>query len=173
MLNLDMVGRVHGTELEIGGNGTAADLDKLLKDADEGLPLKLGTSAVGGKGGMGPSDHMSFALKKIPVLFFFSGLHRDYHRPTDTADKVNYWGMEKVVQLGDRTVEALARLPREQYVGIFDSGAMARMGGAGGGHGAFPGGGAGLRFGRWPDRWRANQRHLRRFRRRTCGPQGR
>jgi hypothetical protein len=135
MLNLDMVGRVHGGELEIGGNGTADDLDKLIKDADEGLPLKLGTSAVGGKGGIGPSDHMSFALKKIPVLFFYSGLHRDYHRPTDTADKVNYWGMEKVVVLGDRTVEALARLQREQYVGKFDSGSMARMGG-GGGHGA-------------------------------------
>jgi hypothetical protein len=136
MLNLDMVGRMHGTDLEIGGNGTAADLDKLVKDADQGLPLKLGTSAVGGKGGLGPSDHMSFALKKIPVLFFFSGLHRDYHRPTDTADKVNYWGMEKVVELGDRTVEALANLPREQYVGAFYLGAMARMGGTGGGHNA-------------------------------------
>ncbi len=136
MLNLDMVGRIRKGDLEVGGNGTAADLDKLLKDADEGLPLKLGTSAVGGKGGMGPSDHMSFALKKIPVLFFFSGLHADYHRPTDTADKVNYWGMAKVVELGDRTVEALARLQREQYVGTFDSGAIARMGGAGGGHGA-------------------------------------
>ena len=135
MLNLDMVGRITKNDLEIGGNGTAADLDKLLKDADEGLPLKLGTSAVGGKGGIGPSDHMSFALKKIPVLFFFSGLHRDYHRPSDTADKINFWGMEKVVDLGDRTVEALARLQREEYVGKFDSGSMARMGG-GGGHGA-------------------------------------
>ena len=76
---------------------------------------------------MGPSDHMTFALKKIPVLFFFTGLHADYHRPTDTADKVNYWGMQQAVTLGDRVAEELAKLPREQYVSKYDGGSMGHM----------------------------------------------
>src|SRR6185312_501617 len=93
MLNLDMVGRVRDQKLLIGGEGTAANFPKLVENADESLPLKLGEF---GKGGIGPSDHTSFALHKIPVLFFFSGLHLDYHRPTDTADKINYDGMNQV-----------------------------------------------------------------------------
>src|SRR5581483_10406301 len=71
MLNLDMVGRVSNEKLLIGGKGTAENFEKLISDADAGLPLQLGEF---GKGGIGPSDHTSFALKRIPVLFFFSGL---------------------------------------------------------------------------------------------------
>ena len=106
MLNLDMVGRVSGDSLSVGGMGTAANFEQLVKDADAGLPLKATEMGMltGGKGGMGPSDHMQFALKKIPVLFFFSGMHKDYHRPTDTADKVNFAGIDEVVDLGVRVV---------------------------------------------------------------------
>jgi hypothetical protein len=124
MLNLDMVGRVSGEKLLIGGKGTAPNFEKLIADADEGLPLKLGEF---GKGGIGPSDHTSFALKKIPVLFFFSGLHMDYHRPTDTADKINYEGMKEVADLGERVVKALAVMPREKYNGSYDASGLAQM----------------------------------------------
>lgn len=118
MLNLDMVGRVQGGKLLIGGEGTAADFAKLVSDSDKGLPLTLSEF---GKGGLGPSDHMSFALKKIPVLFFFSGVHSDYHRPTDTADKINYKGMDEVVELGERVVRAMTTMPREPYNSEYDS----------------------------------------------------
>lgn len=117
MLNLDMVGRVRDEKLLIGGEGTAANFPELVSKADEGLPFKLDEF---GKGGIGPSDHTSFALKKIPVLFFFSGMHLDYHRPTDTADKINFDGMAEVVELGERVVKAMASMPRQAYVSKFD-----------------------------------------------------
>jgi hypothetical protein len=47
--------------------------------------------------GFGPSDHSSFYAKKIPVLFFFTGTHEDYHKPTDTADRINYEGEARIL----------------------------------------------------------------------------
>ena len=126
MLNLDMVGRVKDNKLLIGGKGTAANFAELITTADSGLPFKLGEF---GRGGIGPSDHTSFALKKIPVLFFFSGLHLDYHRPTDTADKINYEGMEDVVELGVRVVKALTTMPPQKYDGSFDASGLLAMNG--------------------------------------------
>ncbi|MDB5298177.1 MAG: ywaD [Phycisphaerales bacterium] len=117
MLNLDMVGRVKDNKLEVGGTGTAPSLQGVVAAANAGGPLKLNT---GSKGGLGPSDHMSFGLKKVPVLFFFSGLHADYHRPTDTADKINYAGMGDVVALAQKTVVGLTKMGREQYVAKYD-----------------------------------------------------
>jgi hypothetical protein len=124
MLNLDMVGRVRDDNLQVGGSGTAPGFENLLKASAEGTGLKLG---LGSKGGLGPSDHTSFAVKKVPVLFFFSGLHADYHRPTDTADKINYDGMEKVATLGRKVLLGLAAMPREAYVSTFDSQGMMGM----------------------------------------------
>jgi hypothetical protein len=118
MLNLDMVGRLSGDRLLIGGKGTADNFPELIQKADEGLPLKLGEF---GKGGIGPSDHTSFALHKIPVLFFFTGLHMDYHRPTDTADKINYAGMDEVADLGQRVVKAMTIMPRQKYNNHYDA----------------------------------------------------
>jgi hypothetical protein len=126
MVNLDMVGRVRNDQLLIGGEGTAADFAKFVEEADKGLPLKLGEF---GKGGIGPSDHTSFALKKIPVLFFFSGMQLDYHRPTDTADKINYAGMEEIVDFGQRLVQLLTTMPREKYNGSYDARGLAQMAG--------------------------------------------
>ncbi|MBV8781419.1 MAG: M20/M25/M40 family metallo-hydrolase [Phycisphaerae bacterium] len=133
MINLDMVGRVRDAQLFVGGTGTEIDFDRLLADADRQLPLKLKDSGPYiGRGGFGPSDHMSFAQKSIPVLFFFSGIHADYHRPTDTAEKLNYDGMEAVVTLAHRLVDELADAPREPYDAEFDSqGAMTSLLGGG------------------------------------------
>jgi S1-C subfamily serine protease len=88
-----------------------------------------------GRGGIGPSDHMSFALKKIPVLFLFSGMHADYHRPTDKPDKINYGGLDLVVDFTGELVDGMARMEKQQYVDAADASPM-RVGlgqGSGGG----------------------------------------
>jgi hypothetical protein len=124
MFNLDMVGRLKDENLLIGGWGTAPIFDSMLKDATVGLPIKTQSFE---KGGLGPSDHMSFALQKIPVLFLFTGLHADYHRPTDTADKINYAGIDEVVTVSQRIITALAAMPRQTYDGSSDSKATMAM----------------------------------------------
>ena len=80
-----------------------------MKKADDDSPLEFKNF---GDGGMGPSDHMSFALKKIPVLFLFSGVHEDYHRPTDTADKINYDGMAQVARMSVELIDELEPVRR-------------------------------------------------------------
>jgi len=118
MLNLDMVGRLRDQTLLVGGTGTAAPFEHILAELDEQSPLKLKEF---GKGGFGPSDHLSFALKKVPVLFLFTGLHSDYHRPTDTADKVNYDGLAEVVRFAVQLVDQLCAMPKSNYVESADS----------------------------------------------------
>ena len=130
MLNLDMVGRVRQNKLSIGGVATAPSFEKILQKADEVSPLTLSTMS---KGGLGPSDHASFAMKKVPVIFFFSGLHPDYHRPTDVASKVNFKGIDEVAKLGIDVVEGMTKMPREQYVSTFDASGMSAHGDATGG----------------------------------------
>jgi hypothetical protein len=125
MLNIDMVGRLRNETLYVGGSGTAPSLEKILDKADEGSAIKIKDA---GKGGLGPSDHMSFALKKIPVLFFFTGLHEDYHRPTDKVAKINFNGMAEVVTLSRKVIEGMAEMPREQYVSSADAHSMMGMG---------------------------------------------
>ena len=57
--------------------------------------------------GFGPSDHSSFYTKKIPVLFFFTGTHLDYHKPSDTADKINYQGERNIIDYVTAIVRAV------------------------------------------------------------------
>jgi len=117
MLNLDMVGRVRNDFLFVGGAGTAAAFDAILAAADADSPLVLKNI---GRGGRGPSDHASFSRRSVPVLFLFSGVHRDYHAPGDDADKVNYAGVAQVVGLAHDLTRAMAAMPRQAYVGEFD-----------------------------------------------------
>jgi hypothetical protein len=131
MLNIDMVGRLRDETLDVGGSGTAPSLERILKEADAGSPIKIKDI---GKGGRGPSDHMSFAMKKIPVLFFFTGLHADYHRPTDTVDKINFNGMNEIVELSARVIRKFVTMPKEQYVSAADAQSMTMgMGSSSGG----------------------------------------
>ncbi|CAN5406854.1 hypothetical protein BH10PLA1_BH10PLA1_00180 [soil metagenome] len=118
MVNLDMVGRVRDQTLYIGGGGTSLAFRDLLKTLDDASPLTLKSM---GDGGLGPSDHMSFAQKKIPVLFFFSGLHPDYHRPTDTADKINRAGIDEVADLTTGLVYWLTQMARQPYNNAADA----------------------------------------------------
>jgi hypothetical protein len=94
MINFDMVGRLNNSThgLTIGGYGTSPSWGKLLPEKTKSLNVKFDSS------GIGPSDHTSFYLKDIPVLFFFTGTHADYHKPTDDADKINFEGEFRVLQ---------------------------------------------------------------------------
>ncbi len=85
MINMDMIGRIKDDKVYIGGVGTGSTLKAVLEQAQKDTPFKIEYSA----GGYSSSDHTSFVAKKIPVLFFFSGLHSDYHKPSDTWDKIN------------------------------------------------------------------------------------
>ena len=87
MLNMDMIGRIKDNKVYIGGVGTGSTFKAILEQAQKQSKsdFKIEYSA----GGYSASDHTSFVAKKIPVLFFFSGLHSDYHKPSDTWDKIN------------------------------------------------------------------------------------
>ncbi|MEW5765112.1 MAG: M28 family peptidase [Acidobacteriota bacterium] len=114
MLNFDMIGRLRENSLVVGGAGTSPVWKDLLARANtEGLSLSLGED------GYGASDHSVFYAQGIPVLFFFTGAHEDYHRPGDTADKVLYGGEAKVLRLAARVTGALLDLPeRPAYVRV-------------------------------------------------------
>jgi hypothetical protein len=94
MINMDMVGRLNDSThgLTIGGYGTSPLWGEELSGKDKYLKIHFDSS------GTGPSDHTSFYRKDIPVLFFFTGAHSDYHKPSDDADKVNYTGELLVIK---------------------------------------------------------------------------
>jgi hypothetical protein len=91
MLNFDMVGRVDSNKFVINGTGTSPFWKEAMKNIS--TPLRIKTT----ESGVGPSDHTSFYLKSIPVLHFFSGQHKDYHKPSDDENKINYMGMKDVI----------------------------------------------------------------------------
>jgi len=108
MVNLDMVGRLTDDKLAVYGTGTATEFDALI----ERLAGERGFVLSKHPGGYGPSDHSSFYAKRIPVLHFFTGTHRDYHRPSDDVDKLNVAGMRRIVELVTALVQTLASQPQ-------------------------------------------------------------
>ncbi len=92
MLNMDMIGRLNEeNNLTIIGAGTSSKWKSLLNEKNiYGFKLAMSDAGSGG------SDHQAFSNKNIPVLFFFTGTHSDYHKPTDDVDKINITGQEKV-----------------------------------------------------------------------------
>ena len=128
MLNMDMIGRVSKNKLYVGGTGTSPGFKKLVEDADRNVGFDLSYSGSG----YGASDHMSFTVRSLPVLFFFSGLHSDYHKPSDTWEKINAEDGAKVVRLVAQVVEGLDQLKEKpQFVRVAEPTAPA-MGGGGG-----------------------------------------
>jgi hypothetical protein len=116
MVNMDMIGRLVDDKLVVYGTDTASQWNKLLDRLSTDHPFKLTRHPEG----YGPSDHTSFYAKRIPVLFFFTGTHRDYHRPTDTFEKINVEGMRRITDLVTDTVVAIAEMdhrPTYQDVG--------------------------------------------------------
>ena len=115
MLNMDMIGRLKDDKLFIGGVGTGGNFDALLKKDAEKYPFKIEYSA----GGYSASDHTSFVTKKIPVLFFFSGLHSDYHKPSDTWEKINPHGAtELLAMVSDIATDIASNPERPQFVKV-------------------------------------------------------
>ncbi len=123
MLNMDMIGRSKEVDSDgkmkdrivVYGHGTAEGLEKIVDAANAKFDFKMFKVP----GGTGPSDHDSFYKKKIPVLFFFTGTHKDYHTPTDTAEKVNYAAMAKVVDMVEMFTDHFATtLDRPKYVQV-------------------------------------------------------
>jgi hypothetical protein len=93
MINIDMLGRFDATKntITIGGVGTSPFWIPTIESSKKTFTVKYDSS------GVGPSDHTSFYLKDKPVLFFFTGLHSDYHKPSDDANKINYEGEAMLV----------------------------------------------------------------------------
>jgi hypothetical protein len=132
MVNMDMIGRIRDGKVYVNGAGTGTTLTKVIEDLKppEGLRFDLSE-----KLGYGGSDHMEFTLKQVPVLFFFSGLHGDYHKPSDTADKINGADAVKLLGYVGDVVTKLAEDPgRPQFVRLSEqqpSGDSATGGGSG------------------------------------------
>ena len=123
MINMDMVGRLNDSTrvLTIGGYGTSPEWSTVInkdyfnttnaiKKTAPSLTIKFDSS------GTGPSDHTSFYRKDIPVLFYFTGLHADYHKPSDDADKINYAGEQVVLQHIYFVIESLNDKPRLAFL---------------------------------------------------------
>ncbi|MBM3457811.1 MAG: M28 family peptidase, partial [Armatimonadetes bacterium] len=96
MVNLDMIGRMKGDTVQVLGAGSSPAWKELLEEANRPHRLQL---KAGGGGSFGGSDHQSFYARQIPVLFFFTGIHPDYHLPSDTWEKVNADGQSRLLQL--------------------------------------------------------------------------
>jgi peptidase M28-like protein/PDZ domain-containing protein/PA domain-containing protein len=114
MVNFDMVGRLSGRTLSVGGGDSGNRLRTLVTAAAqlEGLAPDVHGSPYG------PSDHARFYAAGVPVLFFYTGAHSDYHRPSDTADKIDAAGMARVAALGARVIDGLASDARPVYAQV-------------------------------------------------------
>jgi aminopeptidase YwaD len=134
MINMDMIGRMKNQNLIIGGVGTATEWRSMLESANAMQAMTVTANAGMGdsssmpmvvssngrtivssdpskqfvltlnEDGFGPSDHSSFYIKQIPVLFFWTGTHDDYHKPSDTADKINYEDEARILSLAARVI---------------------------------------------------------------------
>jgi hypothetical protein len=105
MLNLDMVGRMKSNTLSVLGAETAPEWTALIEPACAAARVEC----KAGGDGYGPSDHTPFYTGGLPVLFFFTGAHGDYHKPSDTPEKLNAGGMARVAEI----VEAIANAASE------------------------------------------------------------
>ncbi len=157
MINMDMIGRITNDRLFVGGVGTSPSFQDMLEAAnatndlasDTAEPeLELDLSAANtsqgsallnldfSDSGYGASDHTPFNTKDIPVLFFFSGLHTDYHKPSDTYEKINAEGALKALSVVYGVAESIANAEeRLAYVEVERPQGAGR--GGGGGYGPY------------------------------------
>jgi hypothetical protein len=162
MLNMDMIGRMKGNALIVGGVGTAQEWRSLIDAGNDlqgmtvslngaadraglpkGVPIVTGSNGSPvvsmdprkkfaltlNEDGYGPSDHSSFYGKQLPVLFFFTGSHNDYHKPSDTAEKINYEGEASIISFVDRIVRDLDRNDKRPTYAVAKSDSQGRSGG--------------------------------------------
>jgi peptidase M28-like protein/PDZ domain-containing protein/PA domain-containing protein len=117
MVNFDMVGRLRDNRVSVSGIESAAGLRAAVATAGAGSPLKLDLR----DSPHGPSDHVRFYTAGVPVVFFNTGRHDDYHKPSDTADRVDTAGMERIGVVALRLLGELAATPRLVYAKVAPS----------------------------------------------------
>jgi len=108
MINLDMIGRLKPDSkvISIGGTGTATELDSILTMVSADRIFTVSRSPEG----YGPSDHAAFYSENIPVLFFTTGAHEDYHTPMDKAGKIDYDSEAEIAKMADQLIFILATM---------------------------------------------------------------
>jgi len=127
MLNMDMIGRIKDQKVYVGGVGTGSTLKAAVEQANSGFKIEYSP------GGYSSSDHTSFVAKKIPVLFFFSGLHSDYHKPSDTWEKIDPESAGRLLNVVGATGEELADADeRPSFIVVAEDQPGGRSGGGGG-----------------------------------------
>ena len=159
MVNLDMIGRAKDRKLVVGGVGTAEQWRSLIEtsnithavrvtvntpaSASDGMPIVVGANGSTivssdaskqfnitiSEDGYGPSDHSSFYSKQVPVLFFWTGTHSDYHKPSDTADKINYEDEADILNLISRIVRSVDENDKPPVYTVAKSAAIGRSSG--------------------------------------------
>jgi hypothetical protein len=129
MVNLDMVGRLRPEKMSgkdrllVQGVGTATEFDALIEKLNKGRDFYF----VKQQSGFGPSDHNSFCAKKRPVLFFWTDVHEDYHRPTDLPERINYEGMTKIIDFAQSVVQEVSTVSeRPSFVEVARSSSQGR-----------------------------------------------
>jgi hypothetical protein len=131
MLNMDMIGRIKDDKVYIGGVGTGSTLKPVIEQAASKGNFKVEYSP----GGYSASDHTSFVTKHIPVLFFFSGLHSDYHKPSDTWEKINAPSAARLVDVvADAALQLDSAPARPTFVTVMEDKPLS---GGGGGYGPY------------------------------------
>lgn len=113
MINMDMVGRMKMNKLHVNGGDSAKEWKDLMGPI---CTVAKVDCTIGGSG-YGPSDHMPFYIAGVPVVFLFTGSHREYHTASDDADKINAAGGARVAMIAAETTRAVAnRDARLSYV---------------------------------------------------------
>jgi hypothetical protein len=119
MINMDMIGRIRDHKVYVGGVGTGTTFAGLLKEVG---PHHDFETDVTERSGYGSSDHTSFTAKQVPILFFFSGLHADYHKPSDTWDKIDAPAAVRLLDLVADVMDHLRDAPgRPQFVRVAET----------------------------------------------------
>jgi len=129
MINLDMIGRPRDGKIYIGGTATGTTFKPLLEDTVSKFKLNADFS---GSSDAGSSDHTSFIAKQVPALFFFSGLHGDYHKPSDTWDKIDPAASAEVLRAVAEVAQTLIDAPERPRFVKPAAPATGRVGGEGG-----------------------------------------
>ena len=115
MINMDMIGRYRDDKgLTIGGWGTSSFWGKNIPQLANSQSVKYNIDSAG----VGPSDHTSFYLKNLPVLFFFTGAHQEYHKPSDDANLINHAGEAKVLTLAKSIIEEINEAPKLDFIQV-------------------------------------------------------
>jgi Peptidase family M28/PDZ domain/PA domain len=134
MLNMDMIGRIKDDKVYIGGVGTGSTFKSELEQAQSKSSFKFEYSA----GGYAASDHTSFVTKRIPVLFFFSGLHSDYHKPSDTWEKINAEAAARLLDVvSNVSLQLASAADKPAFITVVENNPHSGTPGGGGGYGPY------------------------------------